>query len=56
MFLGLPIANSLSDFYNLKQRIHDGGYENEKNHDDIDKIMYSRVFEIVDNESVIRFS
>ena len=48
--------NLLSDFNNSQLRIQDDGRKDEKKHDSVGKNMYSGVFGVADNESVIRFS
>ena len=45
----------LSDFYNSKWQIQGSVRENEKKNDTIGKNMYSEVFGVADNESIIRF-
>ena len=52
MFL---IIYPLSDFHNSKWQIQASIRENEKKNDTIDKNMYSEVFGVADNESIVRF-
>ena len=51
----LLITYPLSDFHNSKWQIQASVRENEKKNDTIGKNMYSEVFGLADNESIVRF-
>ena len=51
----LLIIYPLSDFHNFKWQIQASVRENEKKNDTIGKNMYSEVFGVADNESIVRF-
>ena len=51
----LLIIYPLSDFHNSKWQIQPSVRENEKKNDTIGKNMYSEVFGVADNESIVRF-
>ena len=55
MFLVLLIIYPLSDFHNSKWQTQASVCENEKKNDTIGKTMYSDVFGVADNESIVRF-
>ena len=51
----LLIIYPLSDFHNSKWQIQASVRENEKENDSIGNNMYSDVFGVADNESIVRF-